>query len=412
MKLYKFLIFGCLATLVFNNASAQSTTSPYSRYGYGQLGDNATSSQRAMGGVGYAMNSGRQINVMNPASYAAIDSLTFLFDLGLDINNLWTTEGKEKGKKMGGGLDYITMQFPVTKYGGASIGFLPFSQVGYSFGEEISHGRSTYEGTGGISQLYLGLAARPFKGLSVGVNIGYLFGTIKHDSYTYTSSGSVGLFERTMEIKDYNLEIGAQYTYQINRRNKLTLGVAFTPGKSFRGNSYAIQYDASLENVPDTIGFTTMKGKYTEPYKIGVGLNWQWNDRLMVEADASFQPWSKAKYTTVDEYDANRFVDRYKAAVGAQYCINPRGDYSQRIQYRVGFSATRDYWMIMGNTVRQYGIHAGVGLPAPGNKTMINLSFEFQHRQATPNPLIKEKYIFVTLGVNFNELWFWQNKIR
>ena len=53
-------------------AMAQNTViTPYSRYGYGILSDNASSMQRSMGGVGYAMNSGRQINVMNPASYAA-----------------------------------------------------------------------------------------------------------------------------------------------------------------------------------------------------------------------------------------------------------------------------------------------------------------------------------------------------
>ena len=31
--------------------SAQLADTPYSRYGYGTLGDNATSTQRAMGGV-------------------------------------------------------------------------------------------------------------------------------------------------------------------------------------------------------------------------------------------------------------------------------------------------------------------------------------------------------------------------
>ena len=41
-----------------------------------------------MGGIGYAMSSGRQINVMwNPASYACIDSLTFLFDMGVGTSN-------------------------------------------------------------------------------------------------------------------------------------------------------------------------------------------------------------------------------------------------------------------------------------------------------------------------------------
>ncbi|MDE6100559.1 MAG: hypothetical protein K2G01_05890, partial [Paramuribaculum sp.] len=52
-------------------------SSPYSKFGYGLLDNNATSAQMQMGGVGYAMSTGRQINVMNPASYAAADSLTF-----------------------------------------------------------------------------------------------------------------------------------------------------------------------------------------------------------------------------------------------------------------------------------------------------------------------------------------------
>ncbi len=34
---------------------AQNVTTPYSMYGYGILGDNATSMQRQMGGVGFAI---------------------------------------------------------------------------------------------------------------------------------------------------------------------------------------------------------------------------------------------------------------------------------------------------------------------------------------------------------------------
>ena len=80
------LLFLLPAAVLAAAATAQNVTTPYSMYGYGILGDRATSMQRQMGGVGYAMNSGRQINVMNPASYAAIDSLTFLFDLGADMS--------------------------------------------------------------------------------------------------------------------------------------------------------------------------------------------------------------------------------------------------------------------------------------------------------------------------------------
>ena len=87
------LIFAVTGTVAQNG-----TMTPYSRYGYGILRDRSTSTQRSMGGVGYAMQSGRQINAMNPASYAAIDSLTFLFDLGLDLTCLWQTETTERAR--------------------------------------------------------------------------------------------------------------------------------------------------------------------------------------------------------------------------------------------------------------------------------------------------------------------------
>lgn len=417
MRLNKILILSvCISALAAISAAAQAPQSPYSRYGYGSLGDNATSAQRAMGGVGYAMNSGRQINVMNPASYAAIDSLTFLFDMGVDLNNLWTTEatsaGTNHGKKLGGGLDYVTMQVPVTRWGGASIGLLPFSSVGYSFGDQILNGTQARQGSGGINQLYLGLAARPFKGFSLGANVSYLFGNITHDTYAYTSSGSISLFERVMEVKDYHLDFGVQYSYNIDRRNRITAGVTFSPGKALLGRSIGLMYDTNKDAAPDTVANFSMRRRNSLPDSWGVGLNWQWNDRLMVEADATIQQWSKARYSSIEGFEDNRFVNRYKAALGAQYTPQPRGSYIQRVQYRFGISATRDYWTVQGNTVREYGIHAGFGLPTPTSKTMINIGVEYRHRQAHPNPLVKEQYLLVTLGVNFNELMFWQNKLR
>lgn len=156
---------------------AQNVTTPYSMYGYGILSDKATSMQREMGSIGYAMQSGRQINVMNPASYASIDSLTFLFDIGADITFLHQKEGNISENSIGGGLDYVTMQFPLSKFMGASIGLLPYSSVGYAFGSDISHGAMSNQGEGGINQAYLGVAGT-FKGVSLGFNVSYNFGNI------------------------------------------------------------------------------------------------------------------------------------------------------------------------------------------------------------------------------------------
>lgn len=230
-----------IALLIVSCLTATAQT-PYSMYGYGILNDNATSSQRAMGGVGYAMQSGRQINVMNPASYAAIDSLTFLFDMGLTASAMWSKENGASGKDFGGGLDYITMQFPITRYLGASIGLLPYSSVGYSFGSKMDNGADSRSGSGGLNQLYVGIGGRPFKGFTVGANIGYLFGTTINDIYAVPEAANTALFERVVQVRDYHLQFGVQYSLDINRDNKLTAGVTYSPSKSLLGHAWRVNY--------------------------------------------------------------------------------------------------------------------------------------------------------------------------
>ena len=171
MRLYKNLfITAILAAMIAMPAAAQNEQSPYSKFGYGMVKDYATSMQRSMGGVGIAMTGGRQINVMNPASYAGIDSLTLLWDIGVDLTRLWSKENDATGKSFGGGLDYLTMQFPIGKYLGGSFGLVPYSSVGYSFGGEINDddgnptGTTSFTGAGGLNELYIGLSGRLFKG--------------------------------------------------------------------------------------------------------------------------------------------------------------------------------------------------------------------------------------------------------
>ncbi len=418
MKISKVLF--AIVALQFFGVSAlwaqNGTMTPYSRYGYGILNDNATASQRNMGGVGYAMNSGRQINVMNPASYAVVDSLTFLFDMGIDITTMWQSEvvdgSKLSDKKAGGGLDYITMEFPIGKYMGASVGILPYSSVGYAFGSEIEHGAASRQGSGSINQFYVGVAGKIFKGFSLGVNVAYMFGTTYNDSYAYTSGGSSTLFERELEVRDWRMDIGAQYSFNISRKNRLNLGVVYSPKKDFHGNAITYAYDMNQETEPVETSNVSLKGNFSMPESWGAGIGWEWDKRLYAEVDLTYQPWSKTKYQGVMQDGADaQLNDRYKFAAGLQFTPKLRGNYLQRVQYRVGAFYNRDYLKVLGNNVRQYGASIGFGLPVPSLKTIVNVGLEWSHRQAHPDPLIKEDYLCVTLGFNINELWFRPSKI-
>ena len=218
------------------------------------------------------------------------------------------------------------------------------------------------------------------------------------------------------QVRDFHLQFGAQYELQLHRNHKLTVGVSFAPGKALLGHAWRVNYyNIGTSSVQaDTIVYTSMRNKFSLPAMWGFGLNYQWSDRLMVEADFSLQNWAKAKYSDLDENDGMLGMDnRTRFALGAQYTPKPRGNYVQRIQYRLGAYTCHDYLEIKGNNVREHGVSMGFGLPTPGgNKTVVNLGFEWKHRQAHPNPLIKEDYFNITLGINFNERWFHKNKIE
>lgn len=394
-------------------AMAQTTTTPYSKLGFGILSDNATGIQRAMGGVGIAMQNGRQINVMNPASYSQVDSLTFLWDMGIDLTNSWSQEGDNKGYNLGGGLDYITSEFRLAKNLGAAFGVVPFSSVGYSFGGDLDNGHDSRIGTGGLSELFIGMGYQPFKGLSIGANFSYLFGNTTNNTIVeYTSSTQ---FTRNIEVRDWNMKAGLQYAFNLSRKSRVVLGLTYSPKKSMHGTAWGTMADATLDTKVDTVGYMKMKGNYELPTSIGAGISYTYDNRFNIEVDYNFQQWAKAKYTPITNFENpnTKWDNRWKVAAGLSYLPNPRGNYLNRITYRMGASYNHDYMNVNGNNVRDYGVAVGFSFPALGtNKTLVNLGVEWKHRYTAPTNMIKEDYLNITLSVNFNEMWFWKNKIR
>lgn len=408
-----------MALLALTEVAHADVNTPYSMYGYGVIGDRATSMQRQMGGVGYAMQSGRQINTMNPASYAAIDSLTFLWDMGANMNMQWSKDGTGNTHGYGGGLDYVTMEFPLSKFMGMSIGMIPVTQVGYSFGDDIKYGARQNQGSGGITEAYAGVSGK-IKGLSIGVNVSYDFGTIQNDVYASPSSGTQSLFEQIMQIRDWNIVAGLQYRQSFNKYNSLTIGATYSPKKSFHGNTWLTLQDLTSDSRPDTIARSRMKGKYYSPQTFGVGLAYSHEKvhRISVEADFTLQQWSDAPFSSLEDeegqvvFQGMKFADRQKIAVGGEYTHNVRGTYLERMPWRLGAFYTDDYLKIGTNRMKEYGVSLGTGFAAPGGKTMINFGLEWRHRQTSPVNLLSENYFNIMVGVNFNEVWFFKRKIN
>lgn len=407
-----------LLTMLSGAAVAQNNTnSPYTRYGYGQLADQGSANSKGMGGVAYALRDKFQVNFANPASYSAVDSLTFIFDGGISLQNTNFSNGVQKLNAKNSSFDYITMQFRAAKWAGISLGLLPYANVGYSLSEsredpesQTSSSSVTYTGDGGLHQLYIGAGFKIFKNLSVGANISYLWGGVTRTrtlSFPYNSAMFSTIVSTDVSIKSYKLDVGAQYTQQFGKKHAVTLGAVFSPGHTLNSDAYEYRQTGTDENA--TVSETPIEGDFGIPATWGVGLAYVYDQRLTVAADGMLQNWDEAAY----EGRKDVFCKRVKLSLGAELIPNPIGrNYLSRIKYRVGGYYSKPYYKIDGmRAATEYGVSVGFGLPVPRTRSIVTVSGQYVRTQGSHAAFLDENTLRLCIGITFNERWFFKRKV-
>lgn len=413
------------------------TNSPYSRYGYGVLKDNSVGLSRSMGGISYGLRTNYSANPLNPASYSRVDSLTFLFDIGVNFTQSKLSDGVNNQRDDNGGLEYITILFPLTKGLGFSVGILPFSSVGYSFGSDQTVGgiayRKTYDGSGGLSQLYAGLGYNtPLKGLSVGANFKYIFGSLKHNralpQFSSAVSGSNLSYEyNKLSLNTINFDLGVQYEIPLSSDKRLVLGASFTPKKNSKGDFMSRYYDISSSGTTlraDTISADGIDAGI--PATIGFGFTLARDYRYTIGADIMYQKWDNVKYSSLMNdglTESERFNNRWKYSLGGEFMIDPfERNYLKKIRFRGGVNYSNSYLNVKNSEGNikgydEYGATIGFGLPirdfeAYGGRTSyLNINFEYKRIKSEAKYMINEDYYGVSLNINVNELWFVKRKV-
>lgn len=430
LKINKILVVSVLTFMLMPlMAQNNNTNSPYTRFGYGDLGDRSFGAGRAMGGVGYGLRSPKQINPMNPASYSCMDSLTFLFDFGIAGQLSWFDDGVNRQHDINGNIEYVALQFPVTRRIAMSFGLLPYSHVGYEFGTfRESEGVSfteAYNGTGSISDVYGGISVDLWpKRLAVGANFGFLFGNISHEQVVMMSASTEGsgafntLRSQEFRVRDFKMDFGLQYTQPISKTESITLGLVFSPKKTLNADSYQYtQAYTSSGSDSEVIQADTIKGKdFQLPNKYGVGLSYVKQNKLTVAADFSYEDWGKMLYFG----EKGHFNNRYRVALGGEFIPNHmRKFYFNRIRYRAGVHYGNSYLRMnktaanpVGNSYDEIGVSVGFGFPLIDNRSLVNVSFEYlKKKPEVKTNMIEEDYFRFTVNYTFNEMWFFKRKV-
>lgn len=404
---YIFLIVATVGAVADNGIN-----SPYSRYGIGILSDQNLGVNRQMGGLGYALRSGSYINLLNPASFAAADTLTMLFEGGFSLQNVNFKEGNVQKNVKNGSFDYLAMQFRACKNVGISMGFLPYSNVGYSFATTTnSDGKertSNYNGEGGVYQPYIGVGWSPVKNLSVGMMASYIYGDISHNINDDFAENNITDIRRQylINIRSYKIDFGAQYTTKLANKHSLTVGATYSIGHDLGADAMKIETNTATDT-------TRIDGAFKLPHSIGTGVLYNYNDNWKIGIDYTFQNWGTSSFLGED-----KGVSRSKISIGAEYSPNDNlsRNILKKMNYRMGAHYAQPYTEIKGQEgCEEYGISAGFSLPILNrinSRSILHISGQLIRMEPKSSGLIAETYMRLNIGFTFNESWFMKIRVR
>ena len=382
--------------------------SPYSRYGLGQLSDQSSGITKAMGGIGAGFRYPNTVNVKNPASYSSVDTLTFIADLGFALQNGNFNENGVSVNAHNAYIDHLNMQFRILPKVGMTVGFMPFSNVGYGFSKtepvrrdedgEITS-KITNSGTGSVRQFLAGLGWRPTNWLSIGANASYLSGDITHIISNTYSSTEVQSRQKTYyaEMSAFKYDLGIQGTISKGDRS-LVLGATFAPAQNLKSETYV----TDVHSVSDT---TDIADAFSMPALMSAGFTYGWS-KGMIGADVSYQTWSSARFFG-EKYGS----DRISANVGFMHKPDETNrNLFKRTGYQVGAKFSQSYFNIGGaKGPMEFGVSAGFSMPfntAYNSMSYLNVSGEYVRVQPMAKGMITENYVRINIAVTFMERWF------
>jgi len=418
----------CTIVLFFAITSIQAqrnSSSPYSRYGYGLLSEKSLNFNQALSNTGIALRPSNHLNFLNPASFTAIDSSHFVFEVGVKNQLTTVSTGGQKATRSNTNLEYLSAGFPVTRWWGMGLIMTPFSKVGYSYKESQTLIDSTkintyYEGSGGNTQFVWANGFKPVKGLSIGINAGLIFGETTYDAYNDLTTDDLSENASkltTIDMKGLFFESGVQYEYKLTNTKSIIIGMTFSPDQKLKTKK-TLLVETTLTGASAVEADTDAIVKSDLPMKIGGGLSYNIKDKLQCGIDYKFQNWTNV---SVFGAKSSYFQKMNSLNMGLEYLPNkysPHG-YFKRVRFRCGLRFLQSNIALPESesnpklySVNEYAGSLGFGLPLKMSANNINLAFEYGSRSTKSSLMPKETFFVINLNFTLNENWFYKHKIK
>jgi hypothetical protein len=401
----------------------ESTSSPYSFYGIGDIKFKGSVENRSMGSISVLQDS-IHINIQNPTQLACL-KLTGLALGGTYANTKSKTETQE-AKARRTSLDYMIVGIPVGKVG-IGFGLIPYSSVGYKIGrtayvtnnnnDTIRSIISRYNGIGGVNKVFLGFGYRLTKNINIGGDLQYNFGTIETKSLQYQTDLQYGSRENNVsDLRGVNFDLGITYQTKVNSKYSFFSSLAYTPEAVLTsGNTRNIEIvqllSTSAVSVIERQNISVEDTKIKLPSKLSFGSGFGQVKKWLVGGEITFIQNSVMSNRFTDINGAT-FENSVRYSLGGFFIpnYNSYSSYYKRMVYRGGVRYENTGLVIQNKSITDFAANIGLGMPLGGTFSNINIGLEIGKRGTKYYNLVEENYINISVGLSLSDKWFVKRK--
>ncbi|MDW7693667.1 hypothetical protein R9C00_02840 [Flammeovirgaceae bacterium SG7u.111] len=399
---------------------AQGANSPYSILGLGHLQHMGNIANNGMGGIGVSNSHALQSNTLNPANL--VSNKIVYFDASMMGEFRQTERGDSKQTDFGGNLMHLSFGFPVTRNWTMGFGLRPVTLVNYEIStyEKLPNTPTfveyEYLGDGGITQAYFSNGIMLVKGLSVGLEATYNFGSINRQTRSNLDDGSneytVGIFNRR-SFSQITFLPGIRYAAQVGEKFFVNLGGTYKMSTEYAVRDFEAIERRSASSDARIVSDTLMdvRSKVKMPSALNMGVSIEIPYKFVFGVDVSLQKWTD--FTETD--GANPYKDAMEVRSGLEWTpdYTSVSSYLKRVSYRIGGAYKELPYEWNDKVLNDYSASMGMSFPMGRGYSTLNLALIYGVLGNGDNTSIKEQYARFNFGLTINDPnWFIRRRIN
>ncbi len=420
-------------TSAFVGYSQSVFVNPYSSFGIGNQILPTDAIQASLGGSSIAFSDSTMVSYLNSANIANVTKGYPLFSLGINGRLTEFSEGSSTYNRGFVSLDHMILAIPFKRRYGVAFGLSPYARRGYSFESKINNDGDTsifeYNGKGSISKGFLGLSYKIIdqKGmnLSIGTNLGYLFGTTTNSrrSSLSTDNTAVGLALQSDRLQSfhYDFSLSAGYTLKDtnNLKSQIQLNAYYDPSQKltgtfadetfYIGSSNVILLE-SLNTDATYISASSLRigAKYTTQFQRSTKKNKTYRSELAFIGEYNSTLYSQFRKDYSGIADTSYTGDYARFSFGVQYTPNlgywqsvDKTGFWNKMKYRAGTYLSTLPYQHGGEYFTQFGTTFGIGIPMMSSNaySTLNLGVDLGTRTNGVTGALNERYIGFNIGI-------------